>query len=453
MPDRMSGPRFRAGCATVFVLAGLITSWESLNYYWNWDDLHLIRAYSRQELLGTLTGHWDPDEIESSGFRPMTTLFNHARATAFGERVVVHRLFLLGLFSAFLTLLGGVAVRLGEHRAAVLLAGILAVTAKNSYYHFVWIADGVHLLQAFFFAMSAHFLLRDLNAGGRWSGVPAVVFAGLALATREDSLAIVPVLLLIGHFYVNAAADGRPTWSVYPVPPRLRNFAVALFVITAVFWVWRSTAVPGAARFNPDAPVFTRVGQMMLWTVSSSGLDTSQWVFITVGALAVTSLLILEARDRRRISVWLVAALITTSIGSVEARPNLLMFPISFYSLFLASTVVAVARKRRWMQVPAALLLASLVILSVRSSRLEQLSLHPLSTDQIYRDWYFIYGPLSGATVPSGRRDVLRTKLERLGVTGADFDFDRWEDGHRGIGVDRPGGEKVFVPPRRFLDP
>ena len=453
MPERVSGPRFRAGCAAVFVLAGLVTSWESLDYYWNWDDLHLIRAYSRPELLGTLTVHWDPDEIESSGFRPMTTLFNHARATAFGEQVVLHRLFLVGLFSAVLVLLGGVAVRLGEHRWAVLLAGILAVTAKNSYYHYVWIADGVHLLQAFFFAVSAHFLLRSLNPGGRWSGVCAVVCAGLALATREDSLAIVPVLLLIGYFHVNAAGEGRPTWSVHLVPPRLRNFAVLLFVITAVFWAWRSTVVPGAARFNPDAPVFTRVGAMILWTVSLSGLDGSQWVFITVGALAVSSLLMLEARDRRRASVWLVAALITTSIGSVEARPNLLMFPVLFYSLFLASTVVAVARKRRWVQVPAGLLMASLVILSVRSSRLEQLSLHPLSTDQIYRDWSFIDGPLSGATIPAERRALLQAKLERIGVTGDRFDFDRWEASVRSAGPDRPEGDMVFVPPRRFLDP
>ena len=453
MGEHVSGPRFWAGCAAVFVLAGLIASWESLDYYWNWDDLHLIRPYSRQELLGTLTGHWDPDQIESSGFRPMTTLFNHARATAFGEQVVLHRLFLVGLFSAFLTLLGSVAVRLGEHRWAVLLAGILAVTAKNSYYHFVWIADGVHLLQAFFFAASAHFLLRYLDAGGRGSGVWTVVFAGLALATREDSLAIVPVLLLIGHYYVNAAGDGRGKWVIYPVPARLLTFAVLLFVITAVFWVWRSTVLPGAARFNPDAPVFARVGEMMLWTVCLAGLNTARSAFVAVGALAVASLLMLEARDRRRISVWLLAALITTSIGSVEARPNLLMFPIAFYALFLASTVVAVAGRRRWMQVPAALLMASLVILSVRSSRLEQLSLHPLSTDQVYRDWYFIYGPLRSATVPSERRNVLRTKLERLGVTGANFDFDRWEEGRRGIGVDRPEGDQVFLPPRRFLDP
>ncbi|MBF8301092.1 MAG: hypothetical protein HW394_1462, partial [Acidobacteria bacterium] len=274
MPERACGPRFWVGCAAVFVIAGLIVSWPSLGYYWAWDDLHLIRAYSRQELLGTLMGNWDPDHIETPGFRPLTTFFNHVRAKWFGEHVVLHRLFLVGLFSAFLTLLGSAAVRLGEHRWAVLLAGIMAVTAKNSYYHFVWITDGNHGLQAVFFAVAVHVLLRYLDTGTPWSLLGTLLFALFAFATREDSLVTVPVMLLVAYHHVNAGRDGcveRSARAVPAMPARLRNFVAGLFVITALFWMWRSAAVPDAGQFDPAAPVFTRVGTMMLWTVCLSG--------------------------------------------------------------------------------------------------------------------------------------------------------------------------------------
>lgn len=452
MRSRVSGPKFWAGCAGVFVVTGLLTSWDSLGYYWNLDDLHLVRAYSRQELLGTLTGNWDPDEIETLGFRPMTTFFNHVRAKWFGEQVVVHRLFLVGLFSTFLTVLGSVAVRLGEHRWAVLLAGIMAVTAKNSYFHFVWITDGNHLLQAFFFAVGAHFLLDHLSGRTRWSGVWAVLFAGFALLTREESLVIFPVMLLMGFYWVNFCAEARRYSSRYEVPARLRAVAIGLLGITAVFWMWRSNVVPDAPQFHPDVSIFSRVGTMILWTVCLSGQYASRWVCITVGALAMAFLCTLDVRDRLRALVWLFAALISTMIGSVEIRPNLLVFPIAFYTLFLASVVVAVSRKRPRMQVPVALVVALLVILSVRASRLEQLSLHPMSADQIKRDWEFIYGPYSGATIPSQRKGLLRAKLARLNVTGADFDIDQWIDALRASAPDRPDGNEVFLPSRHFLE-
>lgn len=452
MADRAGGSLFWPACAAVFVALGLITAWESLGYYWNWDDLHLIRRYSTRELFDTLSGHWDPDEIETSGLRPLTTFFNHARATAFGEHVVLHRLFLLGLFAAFLILLGGLAVRLGEPRTAALLAGIIAMTAKNNYYHFVWIADGVHVLQALFFAGGAHLLLQYLNTGSRSSAVGALALAGLALATREDSLAIFPVLLLVGYYYAThqvAITD----WLGFGVPRRLAIFAGCLIGIAVLFWMWRRVAIPGAAQVQLSAAALIRVWDMILWTICLSGQEVavSRRIFIMVGALAAAAAFTFDVRDRRRALLWLVAALTTTTIGIVEARANVLIFPISFYALFLASVAVGAARMRYWARAPVTLLMIWLVILSVRASRLEQRSLHPMSADQIYRDWHFTYGPLREATIPSQRRQVLRAKLERLGVTDINFDFDRWEDAlQRGNGS---GHDEVFLPERRFLQP
>ncbi len=111
------------------------------------DDLHLVRVYSPAELRQVWQGPWDPDGLETPGFRPLTTLFNHARASVLGESVVVHRLFLLGLFAAYLTLAVALARRrFGASYRTGLLGGLLALLHLSSTYHYVWISDGIHLL-------------------------------------------------------------------------------------------------------------------------------------------------------------------------------------------------------------------------------------------------------------------------------------------------------------------
>jgi hypothetical protein len=79
----------------LLLTVALVVGWHSLDYPMVYDDLHLIRHFSGKEIRGAFTGHWDPDEIETPGFRPFTVLFNHARYHAFGENVVAHRVFLL----------------------------------------------------------------------------------------------------------------------------------------------------------------------------------------------------------------------------------------------------------------------------------------------------------------------------------------------------------------------
>ena len=446
--------RFHGRLAAIFFLVGLIAGWESLGYDWNWDDLHLIRRYSSQELLATLSGPWDPDAIETSGLRPGTTLFNHVRAAAFGERVVLHRLSLLALFAVYLALLGALAVKLGAPESVALIAGVLAVAAKNNYYHYIWISDGVHVLQALFLVIATHVMLRYLAGGPPWTAVAALAFAALALATREDSLAIFPVMILVAIYFVNRVSDGSSTNRIR-IPPRLRTFALGLMGVGAGFWMWRRIVIPGAAQFSPDADALTGVLETIGWTVGLAGQQPIlvRTAFMAVGVAAVAALMLLDPADRRRASLWLLAALGTTMIGSVEARMNLLIFPISFYVLFLASVAVALTRHRVLFRVAAGMLVVAMSVLSLRASRLEQLSLHPLSADQIHRDWEFIYGPRRAATIPAVRRQQLEAKLLRLGVTAPDFDFDRWEDDVRQNGRRTPSRAGLFLANRRFLEP
>ena len=121
-----------------------------------------------------------------------------------------------------------------------------------------------------------------------------------------------------------------------------------------------------------------------VWLSGVEGQETTRHVFLGVGALPVlATVLVLDVSDRRRALLWLLAAITACAIGSGEFRPNLLLFPISFYALFLASVAVPVAQRRRWIRVPVALLMVWMVVTSAHASRTAQLSMHPLSADQI----------------------------------------------------------------------
>jgi hypothetical protein len=112
-----------------------------------YDDLHLIRHYSGDEIRGAFAGDWDPEHIETSGFRPFTTLFNHARYHVFGENVVGHRLLLLLMFAMFLTMLVWIAGRVGVAWGAALTAAVVCLCTVHSVLHYAWITDGNHILQ------------------------------------------------------------------------------------------------------------------------------------------------------------------------------------------------------------------------------------------------------------------------------------------------------------------
>ena len=51
----------------VFGAAALAISWSSIDYYWNWDDLHLLRPLSRTEIARAFTSHWGLSRFRDPG--------------------------------------------------------------------------------------------------------------------------------------------------------------------------------------------------------------------------------------------------------------------------------------------------------------------------------------------------------------------------------------------------
>jgi hypothetical protein len=433
----------------VFAAVALAVGWRSLDYDWHWDDLHLIRSHSAGELARGFVSDWDPEGRETKGLRPGTILFNDARARIFGESLRAHRVFLIALFAAYLAALAALVDRVGGPWWAGLVGGIVTLCAKNSFYHYLWVSDGIHLVPALLFVGAASLLLDYLDRGRPLRGVASGLLLLLALATREDALALYLVVPLVGTASLWFSGRLRERLG------RLIRYAAFLFVTFVPFWAWRVLVIPRAPNFRVNLGAFTGPLTLMDWTICLSGqADPWRWGFRTLCALLLIGLFRLPRDRRRNCLLWLAAAAAACFPGAVRTVPNLLLLPISFYAIFCAMAAGSLTRSSNVRRGVALGVWAAVTIVCVQASRLEQLSMHSNSTGKIYRDWLAIYSPLRFSSTPPRRAERVRAQLARFGVVDDTFDFDAWQEDlrERGrVGFINDGGP--FIPERFFLTP
>jgi hypothetical protein len=126
--------RFGLMCLVTLALYGHTLDWPMV-----YDDLHLIRRLEPRQLAAAWTGSWDPDGVETPGYRPLSTLFNHARGVAFGESMRAHRLFAALLLAAYAALLARLAERLGLAPRLATAAAVLFLVSRSTVFHHVWL--------------------------------------------------------------------------------------------------------------------------------------------------------------------------------------------------------------------------------------------------------------------------------------------------------------------------
>jgi hypothetical protein len=444
----MTGPRIALSVA-VFAAVGLSVGWRSLDYDWHWDDLHLIRSHSAVELARGFVSDWDPEGRETKGLRPGTILFNDARARIFGESLRAHRVFLILLFAAYLTALSAIVERLGGPWWAGFVGGVVTLCAKNSFYHFLWVSDGIHLVPALLFTGATFWLLDYLERGRMISAIVSAPLLLMALATREDALALYAIVPLIGA--ASLWFSGRLRERV----GRVIRFVGFLFITFVPFWAWRVMAIPRAPNFRVNLGVLTGPLTLMDWTICLSGQsEWWRWAFRALFGLLLIGLFRLPRDTRRHSMLWLAAAAAACLPGAVRTVPNLLLLPISFYAIFCVLVAGSLAGSSNLRRGAALALCAAVMIVCIPASRLEQVSMHANSTGKIYRDWLAIYSPLRFSSTPPARAARVKAQLARFGVLDDTFDFDAWQQELRArgrVGFIDDGGP--FVPVRFFLTP
>jgi hypothetical protein len=434
----------------LLLTAYLLLASAGLDAPLQWDDLHLIRPYSGAELASTWRGPWDPDGVETPGFRPLTTLFNHARASAFGDNVVAHRLLLVALFALDSLLVWSLASTVvGAEPRIGFLAGVLAFASLASTATYQWIADGVHLVVlAFVLGAVATFARYSTGLGGRgWLALSAVLQL-LALLTRPEAFAAYPLLLLV------LLAD--PDWRAgrRRVRPALIAYGAFVAFALVVVLAWQRAVVPDTE------PIWLFV-ELLPWVViegiagvanpdhTVNGLALwREWALLTTGGLVATALLALVLQPRGAL-LWLTAGLAAALPVLAGPRSNLLVLPTLFWMLAVATVLVAALRRRGWIGLVGTIALLALLLPSALASRQLQLEHRWSNLEWACANATALYRDQVDAPIPPGRRAALAAQLSGLRIRSAEDATARLPalvDAARA-----PGGSEAFVPALSLL--
>jgi len=395
------------GAFLLFLVLAIAWTWPARRWPMVFDDLHLVRTFRASELAAAWTGPWDPDGLETPGFRPLSLAFNHARAAVFGEHVIGHRHLLAGMFALELALLVPLGRYLDLGAGASVAAGLVMLFTRYSAYHLVWITDGNHHLQGLAFVGAALLLVRALERTSRAPLGASLLAIALGLCVREDTLAALPALALI------AFARG---------PRRLAAaYTIGLGTLGGGLLAWRRAFVPAAQPLGLDFAGFARGVAHAFDPVGVGGFDLASRV-LSHGwwaLLALTIAALLATRDRAAWSWaarWALAAVAACTPGLLLQRDDLLFFASLFVALLLATAWQALWRSRPSLRPLVGVGLAWSVLGGAWTGALLAENFHPASARAIDWNTEFLYGRYASARIPEARRRRVVAQLDALGI-------------------------------------
>lgn len=417
---------------------GLFLARDALANPWFWDDYHLIRVYSNQELARVFVGTWDVDGVETPGYRPGTTLFNHVRAGMLGENVLAHRIFIIGLFALAVTLWCGVAMQLGASMPAVALAGVITIAAQNNWYQLVWISDGVHNIVMVYLGIAALLVTSYVRSPRFWKLFLCVGAATIALFTREESLPILVVVPCIALYALceplipnrlsranlSAAWEQRDRTIDRPLRGILR-LAIVLLVVVVVYFFLRTLFVP----WLPKSIDVRGWGKLVYWTLYPMGLPKDagndqriylMWTF-SLGILTMGWFTLRDRLTQQRALFWFACAIVAATPGiAISSRPNIIFFPILFFSFALALLLFGWATRSRGARVAVIALSCFILLASANHNLIAQQVAHPRSLFYLFTAYDLMYSPnAKKVVIPNARRAELGALLAQANIHSA----------------------------------
>lgn len=407
----------REAAASLLVCAALalILAWPSLRWPMVYDDLHQIRGYTADDVAAAFRGRSDPDGIETRGLRPLNLVFNHVQYELFGESVVAHRLFLAALHALYATLLALIARHFGLPLPFALLATGLAMCARYSVYHYVWLVEGHHYVQGLLFEAALLALVAGLRAASAFRLVLSTALFFAATLVREDTIALAPVLAVLGYVGLEADREKRRL-------QLLAGYAAALALGSLALLWYRAMVAPTAVPPGHDVMGLLVSVRRALNPMGLEHFDAASHALVLLWSalwpLLILGLLTTRPPEARRMPlVWLALAVMACAPALTLRRDDLLLFPTAFMALFYGSALWEVTRDRVRLRHAAAALLVTGILGGAYLSRVYAQNFHPYSARAVWWNGKFIYGSYaSRATIPAERREAIARQLASVGI-------------------------------------
>jgi hypothetical protein len=173
-------------CFCSFLIWYLAIGYALIDQPFIWDDLHQIRSYNLQEILNAWVGTFDPDNVETPGYRPIYVLFYHFLGHIFKENTFYLRIFIF-LMSLSLIVLANISLlKIGFTRIGLAIFSVLIIFSKI----FATLVSFMSLSSYIFCYISAFisliFFLFWLENGRFKNYFLSFSFAFICIFTREE---------------------------------------------------------------------------------------------------------------------------------------------------------------------------------------------------------------------------------------------------------------------------
>lgn len=404
-----------------------------------WDDLSFFRIYTFEELLGTWTGNWDPDEItHTKSYRPIAILYYHITYWVFGENLFLFRTFVVIEILLLLILTNQVFKMLNFSKNQIAIFTLLLVFSKIFITLVSWFTISVLIMAYIFTLVSIKYYFLSIKKNNTFYFFTSLLFASFAILTREE-LYVLPAIICLLYFY-------KFDINLKNIYHCLKStFLFFTLVFTHIFL--RKIFVPGADHIQfIDNKIFygenvikfggyiqaVKSSFLPMGYLSSSYSDDIQKIFSIIWILLIFLALIFILRIYKLEMNKLKKILIMFSLVIISALPHLTIarsfgiFLPSIFALMLVSILIdktffrvdLINNKIKYFgRILSIVIIFTGVIGGIYRSFLHLESVNKFSNSIVQYDARMLFhNDLRNASIPKKRYDENKKHLENLNV-------------------------------------
>lgn len=225
----------------VFAIWYFLLGFSFINQPFIWDDLHIIRQFSYNEILSSWFGNWDPDSIETPSYRPIAILFYSFLGTVFKENFIALRIFIFCMMAFLLIQFLLMLLELNFKKLEITILAFLLVFTKIFSTLLSWFTLSALIFCYILAFFSVSYFIKWINTNNIKYYFLSILFTFLSIFTREE-MYILPIILFFVYFYIKKNLSSRILINLL--------FLIPFFSIVLIHIVLRKYFVPESAGFE-----------------------------------------------------------------------------------------------------------------------------------------------------------------------------------------------------------
>lgn len=185
----------------VFIVWFILLGYKIVNQPFIWDDLHVIRVFSFNELISSWLGNWESSGVETPSYRPIAIIFYSFLGAIFKENFVFLRFFIFFLNILLISITLFLLLKFKIKRKVVLILAVLIIFSKIFTTLVSWFTLSALTFCYLLAVLSMYYFFRWLEERRNKDYLISLIFAFLSIFTREEMYILPLINLLIFTYY------------------------------------------------------------------------------------------------------------------------------------------------------------------------------------------------------------------------------------------------------------